>query len=411
MLSTFAENLEKYAELALKIGVNLQPDQNLYIDTNSDCLELARVVTRKAYELGARNVYVDIADDALSLIRMLHAPEAALKEVPQWKIEQLKAIQSEKAARLAIIAPNADLLKDVDADRIALNNRSRAAAVDFFRPVIQNGEISWNIIAAPTPAWAAKVFPELPEDEAMAQLWEKVFYICRVSQDDPVSAWRAHMKNLKDRLNYLNEKNYRKLHYKATGTDLVIEFHEKHQWLGGDWTNYSGVDFVPNIPTEEVFSLPLKTGVNGTVRSTKPLNYSGNLINNFSVTFKDGRIVDFEAEQGYDTFKHLVAMDDNAHYLGEVALVPHHSPISDTDLLFYNTLYDENASCHLAIGSAYPTCLEGGTEMDKEQLEAHGCNISLTHVDFMVGAADLDIDGITADGKVEPVFRNGNWAF
>ncbi|HET7616529.1 MAG TPA: aminopeptidase, partial [Bacillales bacterium] len=240
-------------------------------------------------------------------------------------------------------------------------------------------------------------------------LWDTVFKMTRADREDPVAAWDEHQKSLNEKVEYLNRKKFAKLHYLAPGTDLTIAFPEGHKWVGGGSPNEDGVDFIANIPTEEVFTLPLKTGVNGTVSNTKPLNYSGNLIDHFSLTFENGRIVDFDAEQGKDTLKRLIETDEGSHYLGEVALVPNDSPISQSGLIFFNTLYDENASCHLAIGKAYPSSLEGGSKMDAEELEQQGANSSLAHVDFMIGSDKLDIDGITKDGDVEPLFREGNW--
>ncbi|HYK72959.1 MAG TPA: aminopeptidase, partial [Pseudoneobacillus sp.] len=262
-----------------------------------------------------------------------------------------------------------------------------------------------------SPKWAAKVFPNAPTEEQVSLLWEAIFKATRADLDNPVEAWINHDKSLYEKVNYLNEKSYKKLHYRAPGTDLTIELPETHLWVGAGSKNAQGHDFMANMPTEEVFTVPLKTGVNGTVSSTKPLSYGGNIIDHFSITFENGRIVSYKAEQGEDILKRLVDTDEGSHYLGEVALVPHQSPISQSNVLFYNTLFDENASNHLAIGSAYAFCIEGGKQMTPEQLEEKGLNESLTHVDFMIGSSDMDIDGIKADGTVEPVFRGGNWAF
>ena len=244
----------------------------------------------------------------------------------------------------------------------------------------------------------------------MEKLWQAIQQAIRLDHNDPVSEWKSHQTFLQEKAAFLNEKKYKKLHYKAKGTDLTIELPEKHVWAGGGGKTEQGITFIPNMPTEEVFTLPKKDGVNGVVQSTKPLNYGGNVIENFSFTFEKGRVVDFTAEKGYETLKRLIESDDGAKHLGEIALVPHDSPISNTNLIFFNTLFDENASCHLALGSAYAFCLEGGSAMTKDELQANGANQSIVHVDFMIGSTDLDIDGETADGDLEPLFRNGNWA-
>ncbi|MCW7999923.1 aminopeptidase [Clostridium sp. cpc1] len=257
-----------------------------------------------------------------------------------------------------------------------------------------------------------KVFPNIPKKEALEKLWDAIFKTVRIDKEDPIEAWNEHLNNLDEKLEFLNEKKFKNLHYTSSnGTDLIIELPKGHIWSGGGDYNTKDVFFVANMPTEEVFTLPKKTGINGIIVSTKPLNYSGNLIDNFKLTFKDGKVVDFEAEKGYETLKNLLDTDEGARYLGEVALVPYDSPISNSNILFYNTLFDENASCHLAFGMAYPTCIEGGSEMNEKEKEVHGVNSSLVHVDFMVGSKDLDIVGETDEGEKLQIFKDGNWAF
>lgn len=270
---------------------------------------------------------------------------------------------------------------------------------------------AWSVISIPTEGWATKVFPELSPKDAMKKLWDYIFNIVRVDKENPVEAWKEHTNNLKNKMNALNSYHFKSMHYKnSLGTDLTVELPKKHLWLGGSEHTENGIEFLANMPTEEIFSLPLKTGVNGTLVSSKPLNYGGNLINNFSFTFKDGKIVDFKAEQVYESLKHLIDTDEGSHYLGEIALVPFHSPISNSNIIFFNTLYDENASCHFAIGKAYSVCIENGANMDEDQLKENEVNDSLTHVDFMVGTNDLSIIGTTYDGKEIEVFKNGDWA-
>lgn len=408
---TFERNLEKYAELAVKTGINLQEGQELVVRAPIAAIDLVRKITKIAYQAGAKQVYYDWYDHELMLTRLLYAPEEALKEYPSWEADGQEELAKRGAGFLIIKTPELDLLKDVDPERIALDNKTTSEALHRSREYRMADKVSWNIIAFPTEKWAKKVFPDLDAKEALDKLWETVFKMTRADREDPVKAWEEHQKTLDEKLTYLNTKKYKKLHYKAPGTDLTIEFPDGYLWAGGAAPNEKGTMFFPNIPTEEVYTLPLKTGVNGTVASTKPLNYSGTLIEGITMTFKDGRIVDFHAESGLEVLKRLIETDEGSHYLGEVALVPHNSPISESGLIFYNTLFDENASCHLAIGAAYPKCIEGGTEKTRDELDRLGVNKSITHVDFMIGSAELDIDGITESGEREPVLRKGLWAF
>lgn len=402
--------LTKYAELAVKVGVNIQNDQMLVINAPILAKDLVYKITEVAFKEGARNVHVEWNDDEFSKVKYTYAPDKAFTEYPLWKAKGYEEMVEEGAAIMSILAPNPELLKDVDPERIATAQRTAGEAMERFRQYIQSDKVSWTIVAYPTKEWAEKVFPNEPEETQMRKLWEAIMTATRIDQSDPVSAWKTHQSNLQKKVDFLNGKKYKKLHYKGPGTDLTIELPEKHLWVGGGGKSERGIDFVPNMPTEEVFTTPKKDGVNGTVVSTKPLNYGGTIIDDFSFTFENGKIVEFSAKEGYETLKRLIDTDDGARYLGEVALVPHESPISQTNLVFYNTLFDENASCHVAIGSAYAFCLKGGKTMSKEELAKHGANSSIVHVDFMIGSEELDIDGETADGNIEPLFRSGNWA-
>lgn len=410
-MNNFKENLEKYAELAVRVGINIQKGQTLVINAPLPAAEFVRAAAKKAYEAGAKNVHVEWADEEVTRIKYLNAPDEAFTEYPMWRAKGLEEMAKEGAGFLSISASNPDLLKGVDPERISTANKTASKALEGYRNYVMADKACWCVISVPTKEWAAKVFPELSVEESVEKLWENIFKATRVDREDPVAAWNEHTNNLNSKLEYLNSKKFKKLHYKSPVTDLTVELPEKHIWAGGGSNSESGTYFVANMPTEEVFTMPKKDGVNGVVRSTKPLNYSGNLIENFTLTFENGKIVDFSAEQGYETLKKLIETDEGSHYLGEVALVPHNSPISNTNIIFYNTLFDENASCHFALGKAYPTNLEGGAEMSLEELEKNGANMSLTHVDFMVGSPDLNIDGETSDGKLEPIFRDGNWAF
>ncbi|WP_099159325.1 aminopeptidase [Virgibacillus ndiopensis] len=402
---------EKYAELALKTGVNLQKNQALMINAPIEGADFTKIVVRKAYELGAKDVHINWVDDELTLLKYENAPDEVIADYPEWKVKLHDSFAEDGAAVLNIRSTNPDLLKDIDPSRVAKANKAAAEAMKNFRQYTMNDRITWSIISIPTGDWAQKIFPDKSKEDAVASLWDAIVKIVRVDKDDPIAAWDAHNETLKTARELLNKKNYKKLIFKAPGTNLEMDLPEGHIWKGGSAVSEKGITFNPNMPTEEVFSMPHKYGVNGTVSSTKPLNYGGSLIDNFSLTFKEGKVVDFKAEQGENTLKHLLDTDEGARRLGEVALVPHESPVSQSGLIFYNTLFDENASCHIALGKAYPTNLEGGAAMDENELDKHGVNDSLTHVDFMIGSEKLDIDGVKEDGSTEAVFRNGTWAF
>ncbi|HEY2421710.1 MAG TPA: aminopeptidase [Neobacillus sp.] len=410
-MSNFQKNLEKYAELAVKVGVNIQMGQTLVVIASLDAAELVRLVVKKAYETGADNVIVDWNDDVVTRTKYDLAPDKAFQEYPVWRAKERDDLVDKGAAFMSVVSASPDLLKDVDPERISNFNKAAGKALTNYRKAIQSDKISWTVIAAASPAWAAMVFPNEPSETAMNKLWEAIFKATRTDLENPVEAWKKHDETLHEKVHFLNEKRYSKLHYTAPGTDLTIELPKNHLWIGAGSVNEKGFEFMANMPTEEVFTVPFKTGVNGTVASTKPLSYGGNIIDRFSVTFEDGKIVAVKAEVGEEILNRLVETDEGSHYLGEVALVPFNSPISQSNVLFFNTLFDENASNHLAIGSAYAFCIEGGKKMSSEELEKNGLNQSLTHVDFMIGSEEMDIDGITADGKSEPVFRKGNWAF
>ncbi|EZH68085.1 peptidase M29 [Bacillaceae bacterium JMAK1] len=409
-MTEFQQNLENYADLALKVGVNLQKGQTLYVRTPTYAAPFVHALTKRAYELGSHNVHIEWNDEEATRLKFQYADEEAFKTYPQWKADPLIEAAKEDAAFLSITGGNPDLLKEANPEHVAMQQKAGGQANETFRSYIQSDKVSWSIVAVPSAEWAKKVYPNESDEQAVTKLWNDIFQATRMHEDDVVDAWQKHLAVLDEKREKLNNKKFHALHYKANGTDLTIELPDTHIWASGGSTSKAGVDFVANIPTEEVFTAAKKHGVNGTVTSTKPLNYGGTLITDFTLTFKDGKIVDYKAAQGEATLKGILEGDEGSKYIGEVALVPHRSPISDMDLIFYNTLFDENASNHLAIGSAYAFNIEGGKEMNKEELEASGINQSITHVDFMMGAADMDIDGIHADGTREAVFRNGEWA-
>ncbi|HEY0826724.1 MAG TPA: aminopeptidase [Bacilli bacterium] len=410
-MSLLEQNLEKYAALAVHVGVNIQQGQTLVINAPISAAGLIRKIAKKAYEAGARNVHVEWSDDELGLIKYQEAPDEAFAEFPVWKAKGMEEMAENGAAFLTIHAPNPDLLKGISAERVAAANKTHSMAMFKYRSYLMANKACWSIIAFPTAEWARKVFPgEVNPELAISKLWDVIFEVTRIKAEDPVQLWKEHIARLTQTSKYLNDKQYQQLIYKAEGTRLTVDLPKNHIWHGGAAVSDKGIVFSPNMPTEEVFTMPHRNGVNGVVRSTKPLNYSGNVIDGFSLTFVQGEIVHFTAETGYDTLKHLLTADEGARRLGEVALVPHQSPISMTGLIFFNTLFDENASSHLAIGKAYPINLAGGADMTEEELAHHGVNTSLVHVDFMIGSADMNIDGVTPSGEVEPIFRNGNWA-
>ncbi|MEF2967195.1 aminopeptidase [Paenibacillus sp. M1] len=410
-MTDFQTKLQKYAELAVKVGVNVQPGQNLIVNATVDSAELVRLIVKQAYEAGARFVKVNWSDDTVTRLRYELAADESFLDDPKWYAGEMLEYVENGAAVLHVISSDPDLLTGVNPERITNHQKAYGKAMSKYRELQMADKFSWSIVAVPSKTWAAKVFPDLPESEQVNALWEAIFRTVRIDQPDPIGAWRTHIANLTEKSEYLNAKKYKKLHYLAPGTDLTIELPEGHIWVAAESINAQGKTFLANLPTEEVFTAPLKTGVNGTVSSTKPLSYNGNIIDRFQLKFENGRIVDFSAEVGESTLKQLVELDEGSHYLGEVALVPHGSPISQSGILFYNTLFDENASNHLAIGNAYAFNLEGGKSMTRKQLNEHGLNASFAHEDFMVGSAEMDIFGVTADGKEEQIFAKGNWAF
>ncbi|CAM3100399.1 aminopeptidase [Paenibacillus lupini] len=408
---TFEQKLNNYADIIVKIGANIQQGQSVMVNATIEAPELVRLVVKKAYEAGAYQVKVFWQDDVVSRLHYDLAPLESFLEEPKWSAGEKTEMAEKGAASITIGSADPDLLRGVPQERIRTADRTARTASEKYRQMAQAFKFTWSLATAPSAAWAAKVFPDLPEEEQVAKLWDTIFQMVRADQPDPIAAWEAHIKQLKIKAKYLNDKAYKYLHYQAPGTDLTLEMPKDQVWLGGSKQNEQSTWFVPNLPTEEVYSAPLRTGVNGTISSTKPLSYNGNIIDNFSFTFENGRVVNVTAEQGEEALKGLIETDENAKFLGEVALVPHKSPISDSNILFYKTIFDENASCHLAVGSAYASCIKGGAGLSREELLERGLNQSMAHTDFMVGSAELNLYGVTEDGTREPILLNGNWAF
>lgn len=404
--------LQKYAELSVKKGVNLTKGQELVISSPVECAAFTRLLAKAGYEAGAREVIVHYNDEKLSRMKYDNSPLEVFETMPEWASESRNYYAKRGAAFISIAASDPDIYAGVDTKKLSANNKASFTGLKPFYDAMDKNELQWNIVSVPTLAWAKKVFPNKSDEDATKALWDAILNAVRVEGGgDPVQKWLEHDKQLKERASYLNKMQFKEFKLKnKLGTDVTIGMPENHIWEGGSCTSASGVDFFPNMPTEEVFTMPHRDKVNGKVVSSMPLNYRGSLIDKFALTFKEGRIVDFTAELGYDTLKMMIDTDEGSHYLGELALVPYKSPISDMQIMFYNTLFDENASCHLAIGSAYPTTIEGGADMTKEERLAKGGNDSMEHVDFMFGTADLSIIGITADNKEVAIFTDGNFS-
>lgn len=406
--SEFDQLLSKYADVVVRIGLNLRKGQRLLLRGILDDAPLMRKVAESAYKAGAVYVEPIYTDERITRIRFEHADPESITEVPNWMLTRYEEYYERMDAELAISSSDPELLSGIDPELIAKN---RKATMQKFEPLRKyENSTNWCVVATASPAWAQKVFPDVPAKEAVEKLWAEIFASCRIHTADPVAAWQEHVEKLKKYRDYLNAQKFTALHYKAPGTDLTIGLPEKHLWQGAQAEFKNGITGIPNLPTEEVFTTPHKDKVDGTVTSTMPLNYSGVLIEDFSLTFENGRAVKVTAKKGEETLKKLIETDENAARLGECALVPNSSPISQRKILFYNTLFDENASCHIAIGNSYRDTIVGGEDMTEEEFAAAGGNKSLTHVDFMIGSDKLDIDGIKSDGSRAPVFREGEWA-
>ncbi|EOT41154.1 MULTISPECIES: aminopeptidase [Enterococcus] len=409
-MTDFNKNLAKYAELIVAVGVNVTKGHTVVLQISVDQAPLARLITEKAYALGAAEVLVQWTDDTIQREFLLHAAEDRLENIPDYKVAQTDDWLEKGASRISVVSSDPGALAGVDANRVATYQAASGKAMMNLRKATQANQVSWTVVAAAGQKWAQKVFPNLTAEQAQLKLWEEIFKTTRIDRDDPIEAWKKHDETLRNKAEELNKEQFSALHYTAPGTDLIIGLPENHLWEGAGSFNVRGEEFMANMPTEEVFTAPDFRRIDGVVSSTKPLSYAGSIISGMKFTFKDGKVVDFSAEEGQDVLAKLLDTDEGAKSLGEVALVPDPSPISQSGITFFNTLFDENASNHLALGSAYAFSLQGGTKMSEEELKAHGLNRSQTHVDFMVGSDKMNIDGIRKDGTSVPVFRNGDWA-
>ncbi|MDW3898380.1 aminopeptidase [Staphylococcus saprophyticus] len=411
-MTELQDKLQQYAELLVGVGMNVQKDQPVFIRSSVDALELTHYIVEAAYKRGASDVKVEYSDDKLSRLKFEYESVEFFEKdaVKSYEVEKRMDYVKRGAANLALITQDPDLLNGIDSEKLSTYQRQYSTAYKGYMEASQKNQFPWCVAAFPSKAWAQRVYPDLTETEAYSKFIDEVLDIVRVDGNDPIENWKNHVENLSIHARKLQDKNYKALHYISEGTDLVIGLPEGHIWE--DATSYTseGQAFVANIPTEEVFTAPHRLNVNGHVTNKLPLSHNGNIIDGFTLTFKDGEVVDFKADQGEDVLRDLLNTDEGARRLGEVALVPDDSPISNRNTIFYNTLFDENASCHIALGSAYGFNVEGGTEMTTEEKLAHGLNDSLIHVDFMIGSPDLTIYGITQDDEKELVFENGNWS-
>ena len=403
--------LDKYARLVVRVGVNLQQNQQLIINAPITCAGFARRLAREGYDAGAHDVMICWNDEQFAKLRYQMASKVVFTEYPEWRRRLYMDYAEQGAAFISIFAEDPEIFCDVEPERLKLSQQAAGAALMEYRERMMKNQNAWCVVSMPTDSWSGRVFPGMDAEAASTRLWQRIFQAVRVDVvSDPVENWQKHTAFLQKAADFLNEQKFVSLHYtNALGTDLTVGLPEGHIWAGGAEYTENGVRFVANMPTEEVYTLPQRDGVQGVAVATRPLNYNGNLIENFRLTFQDGRVVGFEAEKGQELLQQLLSTDEGASYLGEVALVPYDSPISQSGVLFFNTLFDENAACHLALGKAYPTCLEGGTQMQSIELLQHGANDSLIHEDFMIGSQDLAVTGRTHSGEEIPVFRNGNF--
>jgi aminopeptidase len=403
------ELLNKYGQILVKNGINLQEGQTLVISAPIQSANLVREISKIAYENNAKDVAIYWKDALSSKIRFLHGQDFLFDTLPSWQKEFFLSYVREGAAFLSITGIDPSIMKGVDPKRMQQYSKTYNRELKEYRDKAMNNEVSWCVAACATKGWANKVYPNLDEEKAVEKLWESIFIATRANLENPVKAWEEHISKLKDKMSVLNSKQFDYIHFKSSnGTDLKVVLPKGHIWAGGSEKTKSNQEFIANMPTEEIFTAPKRNGVNGKVVSSMPLSFNGNLIEDFEFEIKDGKIVNFNAKEGYDQIKELISTDDGASYFGEVALVEYDSPISNMNTIFFNTLFDENASCHLAIGQAYPMTIKGGQEMDKEELLSKGLNDSIVHVDFMIGTNDLTVKGYK-DGKMQIIMENGNF--
>ena len=403
-------HIDRLAELAVKTGLALIPGQDLMITAPIEALPLVRKITDYAYKSGAGVVTPIFSDPEMVLSRYRNALDASFDQAANWLYDGMGAAFDNNTARLAIVGDDPMLLANEDPEKVGRVNKANSQALTPARERITRFDINWNIVAWPGLAWAKRMFPDLPENEAQAKLAEAIFSASRVNVSNPIEAWNNHNKNLRKRSNWLNQQNFASLHFSGPGTDLTVGLADGHEWMGGASLARNGITCNPNIPSEEVFTTPHCMKVQGKVSSTKPLSHQGTLIDNICVKFEAGSITEAHASKGEEVLLKVLDSDEGARRLGEVALVPHSSPISQSGLLFYNTLFDENAASHIALGQCYSKCFKGGENLSKDEIIKRGGNSSMIHIDWMIGSEEINVDGMNSNGASIPIFRNGEWA-
>ena len=403
-------HIDRLAELAVKTGLALNPGQDLMITAPIEALPLVRKITDYAYKSGAGVVTPIFSDPEMVLSRYRNALDASFDQAANWLYDGMGAAFDNNTARLAIVGDDPMLLANEDPEKVGRVNKANSQALTPARERITRFDINWNIVAWPGLAWAKRMFPDLPENEAQAKLAEAIFSASRVNVSNPIEAWNNHNKNLRKRSDWLNQQNFASLHFSGPGTDLKVGLADGHEWMGGASLARNGITCNPNIPSEEVFTTPHCMKVQGTVSSTKPLSHQGTLIDNICVKFEAGSITEAHASKGEEVLLKVLDSDEGARRLGEVALVPHSSPISQSGLLFYNTLFDENAASHIALGQCYSKCFKDGENLSKDEIIKRGGNSSMIHIDWMIGSEEINVDGMNSNGASIPIFRNGEWA-
>lgn len=407
---TFLEKQQQYAELLVKLGLNVQKDQEVVIRCAAEAVGFARLVAKAAYAVGAREVITQFRDEVLTKLRYENSPMEVFETIPGWEGESMNYYAARGAAFLSIVSDDPEAMKGVDPAKMAARNKASHTAFKGYYERMDKSELQWCVAAVPSAGWAKKVFPEKCEEDAVAALWEAIFTAVRVGRDAEAK-WREHSRTLRERSKLLNRKQFKELHYtNSLGTDFSVGLVDNHIWAGGSEETASGVTFIANMPTEEIFTMPHCEKAEGVLKSALPLSHMGSMIKNFTLLFHEGKVIDYSAEEGEDTLRMILETDEGSRRLGEVALIPYDSPISNTGVLFLNTLFDENASCHFALGRCYPNTTEGGELLPTDELRAKGGNDSMNHVDFMIGTSDLTITGIDEKGNETLIFKNGSWA-
>lgn len=404
-----SEILEKFASLVAGVGINAQANDGILLNASYELADMARLVARECWKKGARDVIVRLNDVELYKIKLLYAKDEVFDEYPSFEVDYMEALLKRDYARISLSVPDLKAFEGMDKDRLKRLNAASSKALEVTHKYMDSGRIKWTVINVPSVSWAKVVYPELGEEEGLNKLWQDVISVMRLDSENPVKAWQEHDDLLKIRQNWLNEQGFEYMEYKAPGTDLKVYLADEHVWLGGSSVTPSGIRYMPNMPTEEIFSAPHRLKVYGKLRATLPLCFMGNIIEGMEFEFDEGKVVSFKAEKNGEILESMMNMDEGASRLGEIAIVPNSSPIKQVGRLFMSTLFDENASCHFAVGTSYANTVKGGENMSEEERLEHGANKSMIHIDFMVGSAELNITGVKKDGTRVPVLVNGEF--